>query len=107
VGRSEVERPDADIGIYRTTEHGAEGIERVGNSHLLHRPSGPAGGEGSDIVLIITIVDAQGEEFHEFAGIIFVGLLAIAALAQDDVQVNNHVRTFGVEVEQYKKSGGG
>ena len=78
----EVHRPRADggagadavrAGIKRDRGGGGEQVVGIDRVHELHRPAAPGAGHLDDVVLVITVVHAEGEKFEQLARIVFVG----------------------------------
>ena len=108
--RLEVQRPDAQKicesrrierarrNLHRRT--GREGIARIAREHQLHRPAGPGRGHVRDVALVVAVVHAHGEEFHQLAAVILVRNVRRIATAGHGVEVDDHRQALGADREQ-------
>jgi len=92
-------RAGKDAGSIR----GSEGVGDIGEGDFLDAPAGPDARLKGDIVLIVAIVGAHAEQFHQLAGVIFVGDAAGIATAGDGIEINNHGWALGTDFQEVVK----
>lgn len=105
VPRIEGEAPGAnevgDIGVGGSGDDqiaaGSEGFEFMLRAHKLHGPACPGLGDGNDIVLIVTVVDAEREQFEQFASVILISDVLAVSFAADSVEIDDHGGALGAD----------
>ena len=55
--------------------------------------------------MIVSVIDAECEEFENFPGVVFVGHAAAASFAANRVEVNDHGRTLGADSKHVVEGG--
>ena len=78
-------------------------IEFIRGINKLKPPTGPTTRHDGDIGLIIAIIHPHAEQLEQFARIVFVGDVGAVSFAVDGIQINDHRRAFGADLEQIIK----
>ena len=80
-----------------------EGIIHLFATDHADRPPRPGAGHGDDVVLIVAVIDAHGEQLEQLASVVFVGHPRPVSAAFDRIQVDDFGRTFDVDFQQIVK----
>ena len=104
VARLVVEGPDPHIGGFVPGQGGSKRIEGIVGGDFLDRPAGPTAGQRGNVRLVITVINAHGEQLHQFPGVVFVGNVRPVPLARHRIQINDHGGAFRTDLQKVIKS---